>query len=499
MSRGTETTLSPELAEWASRIRGYAVDCGLDFFDVIFELLDYDQINMVAAYGGFPTRYPHWRFGMEYQELQKGYVYGLQKIYELVINNDPCYAYLMRCNHLVDQKLVMAHVYGHADFFKHNYWFSKTNRKMMDEFANHGVRIRRYIERFGLNVVEEFLDNCLSLENLIDIHSPFIQRRKIAKDDDDFQEPGVQAPRLRAKSYMDTFINPPSHLEAEKERIQEEIEKRRRFPEEPERDVLLFLIEHAPLERWERDILSIVREEAYYFAPQGMTKIMNEGWASYWHSRMMTERICSATEIVDYADHHSKTTGVQPGRLNPYKVGIELFRDIEERWDKGQFGAEWDGCDDVAKKASWDRKTGLGRDKIFEVRSIHNDVTFIDEFLTEEFCDRHKLFTYEYNKQSREYVISDRSFSEVKAKLLEGLTNMGQPVIRVEDANFKNRGELYLAHEFQGQPLETGSAKDTLTNLFRVWRRPVHIETLADKRRKILSYDGSRHEEQVVR
>src|SRR5512134_1846414 len=129
-------------------IERYAREFGLDFYDVVFELLDYDQLNEVAAFGGFPTRYPHWRFGMEYEELSKSYSYGLSKIYELVINNDPCYAYLMRSNSLTDQKLVMAHVYGHCDFFKNNYWFGQTNRKMMDEMANHGNRIRRYMDRY---------------------------------------------------------------------------------------------------------------------------------------------------------------------------------------------------------------------------------------------------------------------------------------------------------------------------------------------------------------
>src|SRR5271166_676083 len=155
----------------------HARDYGLDFYDTIFEVLDYDELSEIAALGGFPTRYPHWRFGMEYQQLSKGYRYGLQKIYEMVINNDPCYAYLLRCNQWVDQKLVMAHVYGHNDFFKNNIWFSRTNRKMMDETANHGNRIRSHMERHGEETVENFIDSCLSLENLIDMHSPFIKRR----------------------------------------------------------------------------------------------------------------------------------------------------------------------------------------------------------------------------------------------------------------------------------------------------------------------------------
>ena len=159
------------------KIEEWAREYGLDFFETIFEMLDYEEMNMVAAYGGFPNRYPHWKFGMEYERLTKSYAYGLHKIYEMVINNDPCYAYLLECNHAVDQKLVMAHVYGHCDFFKNNIWFSKTNRKMMDTMANHATKIRKIIDRHGLEAVESFLDRCLSLEDLIDRHSPFIQRR----------------------------------------------------------------------------------------------------------------------------------------------------------------------------------------------------------------------------------------------------------------------------------------------------------------------------------
>src|SRR6266404_6101136 len=160
--------LTAELDDLKEEIKAHAIDCGLDFFDVVFQVLSHDQINQVASLGGFPTRYPHWRFGMEYEYLNKSYTYGLQKIYELVINNDPCYAYLQMGNEIVDQKLVMAHVYGHCDFFKNNLWFSKTNRKMLDEMANHATRIREYQDRFGVDVVENFVDVCCSIDNLID-------------------------------------------------------------------------------------------------------------------------------------------------------------------------------------------------------------------------------------------------------------------------------------------------------------------------------------------
>src|SRR5688572_22319247 len=165
-----------EIAEQIETIAGYARDEGLDFYETIFEVLDFDEINLVAAYGGFPQRYPHWRFGMEYERLRKQHSYGLGKIYEMVINNDPCYAYLLNDNALVDQKTVIAHVYAHCDFFKNNVWFQHTNRKMIDEMANHATRVRRYIDRYGFDVVEDFIDVCLSLEELIDPYSMFMRR-----------------------------------------------------------------------------------------------------------------------------------------------------------------------------------------------------------------------------------------------------------------------------------------------------------------------------------
>src|SRR5438874_5822744 len=328
------TNLPPHLRVLKDEIEGYARDYGLDFYETIFEVVDADDLNEIAAYGGFPTRYPHWSFGMAYEELKKGYDYGLSKIYEMVINNDPCYAYLMRCNHTVDQKLVMAHVYGHCDFFKNNAYFAHTSRKMMDEMANHGARLRRYAEKYGEDEVESFVDRCMSIDDLIDVHSTAIKRREDSSRYD-FREPEdeeLKLTRFKSKDYMSDYINPPGALKAEEEeRKKQQKAIERSFPERPEKDVLLFLIEHAPIKPWQRDVLSIIRDEAYYFAPQAQTKIMNEGWASYWHSTIMTERTLESWECVDYADHHSGTMATSRGRLNPYKLGIELFRDIEHR------------------------------------------------------------------------------------------------------------------------------------------------------------------------
>lgn len=499
------TNLPPHLRVLKDEIEGYAREYGLDFFETIFEVVDADDLNEIAAYGGFPTRYPHWSFGMQYEELKKSYEYGLSKIYEMVINNDPCYAYLMRCNHVVDQKLVMAHVYGHCDFFKNNAYFAHTNRKMMDEIANHAARIRRYAERFGEDEVEAFLDKCLSIDDLIDIHSVAIKRRDettrydFAAAGPEAEAETAQPLKFRAKPYMDEFINPPQARQAEEEERRRLKEVRvPHFPERPEKDVLLFLIEHAPLKHWQRDILSIVRDEAYYFYPQAQTKIMNEGWASYWHSTIMTQKALHPSELIDYADHHSGTMATSARRLNPYKLGLELFRDIERRWNTGQFGPEWEACDDMEKRRNWDKQLGLGRQKIFEVRRIHNDITFIDTFLTPEFCREHRMFSYVYNEQDNNYVIESREFEKIKQRLLFSLTNFGKPWIYVIDGNHRNRGELLLRHHYEGVELKLDEARDTLANIQYIWARPVHLETVINDRPTLLSFDGSEHTQQAI-
>ena len=890
--------LPPQIEKARRQIETHAREYGLDFYDVVFEVLDYDQLNEVAAYGGFPTRYPHWRFGMEYEELSKTYSYGLSKIYELVINTNPVYAYLMKANAPVEQKLVMAHVFGHADFFKNNLWFSKTNRRMIDIMANHATRVRQHIDRYGVEAVEDFIDACLSLENLIDYHAHFIERldkkeRTVAGAED--EEETLEVPRLKSKRYMETYINPPAFMEEQKAKIAEKRKRKRMLPEEPRRDVLQFLLDHAPLENWERDILAMVRDEAYYFAPQAMTKIQNEGWAclgadslvfsdrgvitmeslvngddavvsdgqtrrriydhhvirshrtitihtrrglrlsgsnnhrilladrakwgrldslrigdnvaisggselwpdgelalewraphritvdeiaewagvparaayrhrqghtvpnakaiafamqfyddpgnlaipiqtrkrkhvripqrvdeelgaflgylvgdghvsrvkhhlglttgdepqavefarlgkrlfglfarikrdggrlrvllcsetvsdflvkalglthgpsarlkripdailrsprwvvaaflrayfdcdgyagsqgvilstssevmsqqvqllllnfgmlsrrrpqkdgcwhvavhgrsakvfaerigfglerkqkalqkyidghrwfleehwddevvsiehgradvydisveethryaaggfinhnSYWHSTIMTQRALNDSEVIDFADHHSGTLAMTPGRVNPYKIGIELFREIEDRWNKGKFGKDYDDCDDLEVKKRWDRKLGLGRQKIFEVRKIYNDIGLIDAFMTEEFCERLKLYVYGHDTRTGRPVIVSKDWRKVKERLLFSLTNLGQPIVHVVDANYGNRGELYLQHRYEGVPLDVEKARDTLKNLHRIWRRPVHIETMDDERGRLLSYDGAEH------
>ncbi|MCS7223573.1 MAG: SpoVR family protein [Armatimonadetes bacterium] len=471
-----------ELKHIQEEIEQIARDFGLDFYPVIFEVVGYQQMNALAAYEGFPVRYPHWRFGMAYEAARRAHAYGLQHIYEMVINNQPCYAYLLASNTLTENKMVIAHVYAHCDFFKNNQWVAPTNRKILDELANHAVLVERMMDRYGADRVEFFLDTCLSLKNLIDYHSLYIRRSR-QDDREESQTPFPKVPKLPSKPYLDRWINPPDFLEEIRQIREKQKEKPRSFPPRPERDLLLFLILHAPIDDWQRDLLSIIREESYYFAPLQATKILNEGWATFWHRKIMTEKVLSDREVIDYADRHSSVTASSSGFLNPYKFGLALLEDIKERWDTGRFGKEYESCSDLVLKQNWDQKLGLGLQKLFEVRTVHNDVTFVDAFLTDEFVTKHRLFAYRFNPTTRAYEVETRDWQKVKERLVFLLTNNGHPIIWITDANYRNRSELYLWHQHEGVDLRWDYAVETLKRIHNLWKRPVHLESIKNRRR----------------
>jgi len=395
------THLPEALREQSAHIQGLARAAGLDFAEIDFRLLDAHDVNGVAAYGGFPTRYPSWRFGMEFERLDKTHQYGLSRIYELVINTEPVVAYLVKTNSHLEQKLVIAHVCGHADFFKHNSWFASTDRGMLARMGEHSQIVRQAMDREGQDCVEALLDRALSLETLIDPYLPL--RRHLGAD-------------------VRSATNPPTF------------------------DVLGFLAVHAPIPAWERELLEVVRSEAYYFQPQRMTKIMNEGWASYWHARLLTGGVLSDSEVVDFADCHSGATADSPGRINPYKLGIELFRSAAD--------------------------AGLD---IFRLRRVHNDASLIDLLVDAKFVERQKLFLYGQNAKNGRIEVVERDPQRVKAKLMQDLAWGGLP--RIELISVSGARELELRHHHDGRDLDLEAARATLLCIEKLWGAPVRLFT----------------------
>ena len=462
-------------------------DFGLDFYPTVVQMLTYDEISEVAAYGGFPVRFPHWKWGMEYNELQQGYEHGMHRIYEMVVNTNPCYIYCLDSNTLVYNVTVIAHALGHNDFFKNNTFFEKTSQNMMNELANHGTRVRKYMARWGKERVIEFLDHVLRIETLIDPanaweHKEFTE--PVIKDKREYKHPR----RLQIKEgheYMEPYVNPPEWRTEQLEDIRrDEVAKEIGILKEPTKDILRFIRDNAPLLPWQADIVDMIYQEEMYFSPQRPTKMANEGWASYIDFNIMARRgfVGLGQEwtnkdgnkihghdmgIVEYAKHKM---GVLGGKysMNPYKLGFCLFMDIEERWNKGQFGKEYDECTNLVEKANWDKKLGLGHEKVLEVRKYYNDFTMISEFFTAEFCDKYEFFEWEHHPNG-EYVLVSRDHRKIRKALMMDYMNGGLPDIRLMDDNHLNRGNLFLQHQWGGLPLYGKYTRDVLLSLRKLW------------------------------
>jgi stage V sporulation protein R len=417
------------------------------------------------------------------------------KIYEMVVNTDPTYMYLQRNNPIVDNLTVVAHALAHSDFFKNNICFKNTNRNMMNVMASHGQKIRSYMDLYGRQTVLDFLDACISVDDLIDPSLVWrkskIKRPKKYDFDDKPKEENIA--RIETKEYLDKFVNPEAYIEKQRsDALFKEKRRSERFPEKPERDILLYILNYIPLKPWQQNILSMVRDEAIYFRPQGMTKVMNEGWASYWDSYIMTTCGFAGDDgIFDYAKHHAGVLGGKYNLSNPYKLGNTLFNDIKNRWDKGQFGKEYEECDDYYEKKNWDKKLGLGMEKIYDVRANYNDVTFINEFFTEEFCRKHEYFEYQKMPSTGEYVCVSKDYKSIKKKLIERYINCGRPVITLENLKH-NDTEIYIKHQYDGRALEREYAVGTMKMLHRITKRTIRLATTAETITKTMGIPSRR-------
>lgn len=396
------------------------------------------------------------------------YDFNLSRIYELVINSDPCYAFLLEGNDLIQNKLVIAHVFAHSDFFKNNIHFAPTSRHMVETMAAHAAKIREYEFKYGRREVEIFLDAALSIQEHIEPPAIFPVAEEEGEKDTGHHHP-PETP------YDDLWALDGKPKEQPRERT-------RKIPPRPTKDMLAFIMKHSPeLEDWQRDILAIVREEMRYFWPQMETKIINEGWATYWHARIMRELDLTEEETIEFAHLHASVT--QPGKMqiNPYYVGSKIFEDIEKRWDKPS----------QEERERYGRQGGEGRAKIFEVRSCENDISFLRNYLTRELVEELDLFLYQ--KVGSEWVVVEKDWEKVRDGLVSRLTNCGFPYIVVEDGDYQRRGELYLKHCYEDLELDVPYLEKTLPYVYLLWGRPVHLETVIDGKKAVFSYDGKKN------
>ncbi len=457
----TQLSTMKDLHYAIDEITEIATGFGLDFFPMRYEICPADIIYTFGAYG-MPTRFSHWSFGKQFHKMKLQYDFGLSKIYELVINSDPCYAFLLDTNRLIQNKLIIAHVLAHSDFFKNNVRFMNTRRDMVESMTATAERIAAYELEYGKSEVESFLDAILAIQEHID---PTLMQR--------VDEPNEEEEVIRKTEYDDLW-------KIGKKEIPKVKKKHKKFPIAPEKDLLLFIEQHSRhLEEWQRDILTMMREEMLYFWPQLETKIMNEGWASFWHQRILREMDLTSDETIEFAALNANV--VQPSRtsINPYYLGVKIFEDIERRYNQPS--------KEMLEKGI---QPNSGRDKIFEVREIESDASFLRNYLTKELVQQEDLYLFQ--KQGKDYRITNKDFEEVREQLISSRVNGGFPYIVVENGDYLLNGELYLVHKFEGTELDVPYLEHVLPYIYKLWGRIVHLETIIKDRETVFSYDGKK-------
>lgn len=419
----TDYTLA-ELAAWNETIEAKVQALGLTCYEQHFEICSYEDMLCYEAYVGMPSHYPHWSFGKAYERQKTFYQYNLSGLpYEMVINSDPCLAYLMRDNTLLLQILTMAHVYGHNDFFKNNRLFKRDTRAelTLEMFKAHADRVRAYVDdpSIGPEKVEYILDAAHALKFQVSRTGPgeACSRRTLER------------------------------------------EKHEAVPERIKHDLLAFLGEKGQLADWERDLINIVHAESLYFIPQIETKIMNEGWASYWHYQILKQLDLPQGLYLEFLQRHNLVIRPHPQRLNPYFVGFKLFEYLDKT---------------------------LGREKIMAIRAEERDQSFIRRYLNLELCREMNLFAYDTEE---DYIVvsevaDDDGWKAIRDQLANSVGMGGIPAIGPQEVD---KGELILAHDFDGRELELEYAKETIKYVARLWGAGVKIRTKLDGKDKVIA------------
>ncbi|MBM4243649.1 MAG: SpoVR family protein [Deltaproteobacteria bacterium] len=457
-----------DLERWDERIREQAAAFGLDVYPQEFEICDHNDMLGYMAYSGMPSHYPHWSYGKSFEKLKTMYDYGVSGLpYEMVINSNPALAYLMRDNSLCLQILTIAHVYGHNDFFKNNFNFRQTRAEFtLGTFKAHAHRVRSYVEdpSIGYERVESILDAAHAISFEMRRNRAI---RKLSQDEE----------RQRLYEASQPRPDPFRKLHRAPEYQAPDL---RRVPAVPEEDLLLFIRDHNPyLAEWERDLLTIVHEEACYFLPQIETKIMNEGWASYWHREILNALELPSELHLEFLVRHNQVVRPHPGGLNPYHIGLKVWDEIRRLHD--------DPTSEEKRAASLG---GGGRDALFETRSVDRDASFLRRYLSEKLMRELDLFQYEQRNEDHVVTkVSDQeSWREVKDTLIRSVGTGTIPVIKITDADFGGNRTLYMVHEHDGRDLLLEYAERTLQHLHRLWGREVALESLIDGKKTLLAF-----------
>jgi stage V sporulation protein R len=436
--------------ELLPRIEDLAARAGLVYNPVDFEAVPESFMMEIAVYG-LPVRMPHWSFGVRYISQLIQHRMGHSRLFEVVFPGNPGHAYLAAGNSLAENMLVSAHVLGHADFSRNNLLFRSSQEQVGDHIveqaASHARQITLAVEEHGLKRVESVLDAALALEQHIDVG------QRVQRD----RYPEHQAPKAEPRdgSFSRRFaaLDPGAALTDDGPKL-----KRAAIPPHPERDLLWFIANYAPeLEGWERDIFLAVREESFYFHPVHATQIMNEGWASYWHARLLREAdFLPQSAYVDAIKCHSDVVRPIGGgeklalAINPYHLGFSMWEEIVER----------DGMEAARR-----------------IMREDDDVSFVHNHLNADLAAKLELFRFGTDRAGSVKVL-ESDLNALHEVIVGPKYNFGAPSIAASHVRVDGTLELTHDHRIDGRGIDVERAGKVLEYVERVWRRAVILHTV---------------------
>ncbi|HXK40807.1 MAG TPA: SpoVR family protein [Candidatus Paceibacterota bacterium] len=492
------------LAELEKRTKEIAVEFGLLTTDILFEVVPAQRVLEGMSYM-FPVNFSHWSFGRNYEKNRTIYEHTGHGIpYEQVWNFDIPRAFLVETNPFALNALIVAHVYGHVDFFLASRYcqHGRTMSYVAEEAHNAATRFAKYEEKYGKRVVEKVIDAGMSVmwhQN----PDPFFEEQ----DEEEVREQLLAFERAKLERFKDIkseFRKPETKQEIEK--IEHRLEwLSSKTPPEPTYDILKYITAKSPkpLKPWMVDVLTVLRNQARALSPNMRTKMLNEGWATYWHVRIMRrlfeEGALTPEEHGIFNDFHSGVTEERKISFNWYRIGLSVLENVEERWNKGQFGREYDEERSHAKRLSWDTAANLGKQKIFEIRSHYTDRMAVEELFTDEFIHEQQLYFWIgiNDGDSIVYVVAEDDPAVIRQEIKSMMTTYGTPIIRVGDGNYEGNSHLYLKHVFNGYDLDSRYRDHTLANILYLWGRKVYLETVIDGKDALVSCEFEKKQPKI--
>jgi len=451
----------------------------LEYCPIEFDVVPDQKMFEIMAYN-IPTNISNWKRGRDYERIRTMNENGAAGLpYEVVINSDPSRAYLMKSNPFAIQCLVMAHVVGHVAFFTMNKFFQKTRRDIVDTMYEAGKRINTYERLYGIDEVEKIVDAGHALQ----FHSsPFASEETEKEKLKRIYEAQKKQIHQVSKSQFAGIIGEGPDINEDINLFNSKLWRnlKLKVPVEPTDDLLRFVIDNSSiLEDWQCDILELLRMEGRYYWPIMKTKFMNEGFATYTHQYIMNRLFqLGYLDVHDHSQYtysNSLVKAENPVSLNPYLIGSKILEDIEDRWDKGRHGTEYNDCLDHNTKENWDTKAMKGREKIMQIVKSYTDWFFMKDYLTVELVKDLKLYIYVKKEQPAtiDYVITKLKAKEVRDMIANSFAHSMVPKIEIVNGNH----ELYLEHRHVGRDLDKVFAEKTLGHLFDVWGKTVHLKS----------------------